>query len=363
MNLSPTLFSKLRDIGWTMAFFIIGVNVYSMIRFWELNLPWNNFLWDTVTATLGGALGGLLLGILHEFTDNRSIRRRPFGAVILLKTLLDLLVIFVVFVPVTSLTGGIFTEMTFQESLDYNVAYMQSLPFVGLLIYLLMLSVLFNFLKQVSKKFGSGVMLGLLLGRYHNPREDERIFMFLDLKASTTHAEKLGHVRFSRLLQDCFYDLNSVLLAYEAHIYKYVGDEAILTWNIQSGVRSANCLRMYFAFHQLLQDKRAWYLEHYGLVPMFKAGVHLGRVTLAEVGEYRREIEYHGDVVNTAARIQQQCNVYGKRILLSKGLYDILNKAPNLHFDPIGEIELKGKKEWVKVYSVEEEAIAAVSQD
>lgn len=357
MNLSPTLFSKLRDTGWTMAFFVIGVNVYSMIRFWELNLPWNNFVWDTVTATLGGALGGLLLGVLHGFTDNRTLKRRPFGMVILWKTLVDLFVIIVVFIPVTSLTGWIFTDMSFQESLDYNVAYMRSLPFLGLLIYLLMISVLFNFLRQVSKKFGSGVMLGLLLGRYHNPREDERIFMFLDLKASTTHAEKLGHVRFSRLLQDCFYDLNMVLLPYEAHIYKYVGDEAILTWDIQSGMRAGNCLRMYFAFHRLLQDKREVYLQEYGLVPMFKAGVHVGRVTIAEVGESRREIEYHGDVVNTAARIQQQCNVYGKRILLSHGLQELLNKTTGLAFDPIGEIELKGKQEWVKVFSVEEKGI------
>ena len=355
MNFSPSLYSKLKEIGWTILFFVVGVNVYSMIRFWEPNLAWNNFLWDSVTATLGGLIGGLLLGILHGFTDNRHIRRRSFGVVILLKTLLDLLVIFVVFIPVTSLTGAIFTEMNLQESLNYNLNYMKTLPFLGLLIYLLLLSALFNFLKQVSKKFGSGVMMGLLLGRYHNPREDERIFMFLDLKASTTHAEKLGHVRFSRLLQDCFYDLNTILLPYEAHIYKYVGDEAILTWNIEAGIREANCVNLYFAFHKLLQDKKEWYLEAYGMVPMFKAGVNLGRVTIAEVGEYRREIEYHGDVLNTAARIQQQCNVYGKRILLSQKLYEPLRHASNLVFELLGEIELKGKEEWVKVFNVEKE--------
>ena len=163
-----------------------------------------------------------------------------------------------------------------------------------------------------------------------------------------------GHVRFSRLLQDCFYDLNSILLPYDAHIYKYVGDEAILTWNIESGIREGNCVRLYFAFHKLLQEKKDWYLEQYGLIPMFKAGVNAGRVTVAEVGEYRREIEFHGDVVNTAARIQHQCNVYGKRMLLSHRLYDSLRHSQDLAFELLGEIELKGKEEWVKVYNVEE---------
>lgn len=354
IQLSPTRQSKLREIGWSILFFVIGVNVYSMIRFWQPQLPLSEFIWDTATATLGGILGGLLLALLHGFIDRRYLRRRSFGVVILFETLLDLIVIFVVFILVTSLTGAVFTEMNLSESFDYNLNYMKTLPFLGLIIYLLLMSALFNFLKQVSKKFGTGVMLGLILGRYHNPREENRIFMFLDLKSSTTHAEKLGHVRFSRLLQDCFYDLNHILLPYEAHIYKYVGDEAILTWQVASGLNQANCLKIYFAFHALLQSKREWYLKEYGLVPMFKAGANLGRVTVAEVGEYRREIEYHGDVVNTAARIQQQCNVYGKKLLLSQQLYEALSAIPDLTYELLGEIELKGKKEWVKIYSVEE---------
>ena len=192
MRFSPSQISKIKEIGWAILFFVVGVNVYSMIRFWEANPADNTLLWDTVTATLGGIIGGLLVGVVHGFTDNRHLRRRSFGVLILLKTLLDLFLIFLVFIPVTTLTGAIFSEMSLQESLTFNLNYMSTLPFLGLLIYLLLLSALFNFLKQVSRKFGSGVMLGLLMGRYHNPREDERIFMFLDLKASTTHAEKLG---------------------------------------------------------------------------------------------------------------------------------------------------------------------------
>jgi len=34
---------------------------------------------------------------------------------------------------------------------------------------------------------------------------------------------------------------------------------------------------------------------------------------VAEVGEIKTEIAYHGDTINTAARIQEQCNVLKQR--------------------------------------------------
>jgi adenylate cyclase len=230
---------------------------------------------------------------------------------------------------------------------------MTTLPFLAMVIYLLMVSALFNFLRQVSKKFGRGVMLGLMLGRFHNPREDERIVMFLDLKSSTTHAEKLGHIRYSRLIQDCFYDLNHLLVNYEAQIYKYVGDEAILSWEITAGLRNNNCLHIFYAYHRLLQERSDYYQSEYGLVPEFKAGLNLGRITVAEVGEDRREIEYHGDVLNTAARIQGKCNFYGKRLLISEELEAVLEADESLIATEIGSIELKGKEQQVGVFSVD----------
>jgi adenylate cyclase len=43
--------------------------------------------------------------------------------------------------------------------------------------------------------------------------------MFLDLKGSTTHAERLGHVQFSELIQDCFIDL-TVVIDHQALVYQ-----------------------------------------------------------------------------------------------------------------------------------------------
>jgi adenylate cyclase len=63
-------------------------------------------------------------------------------------------------------------------------------------------------------------------------------------------------------------------------------------------------------------------------VPEFKAGVNAGVVTVAEIGDLKREIAYHGDVVNTAARLRSACNEFDKQLLASE--YVIKNlKAAN----------------------------------
>jgi adenylate cyclase len=361
MQLSYKTRRRLGELLWAAAFFAIAVNTYSMVRFWESHdYPHSELIADAITATLGGILGGVLLASLHQLVQKKRFRRHPFGVLILVETIVDLFIIIAVFIPVTTASGVWFFGRTWAESFDYNLDYMQTLPFLGLVIYLLLVAALYNFMHEVSKKFGHGVMLGMLFGRYHQPREESRIVMFLDLKSSTTHAEKLGHIRYSRLIQDCFFDLNTVLIAYEAYIYKYVGDEAILSWTMDSGIKMANCLQIFFGFHKRLEERKEWYLSEYGIQPIFKAGLNVGQITIAEVGEDRREIEYHGDVLNTAARIQGQCNLYGKRILISEDLNELLKEDSDYQFEEIGELELKGKNQKVRIYSVEEEDLTPV---
>ena len=38
------------------------------------------------------------------------------------------------------------------------------------------------FVLQISDKLGQGVLINFLLGKYHQPKEEMRIFMFLDMR-------------------------------------------------------------------------------------------------------------------------------------------------------------------------------------
>jgi len=93
---------------------------------------------------------------------------------------------------------------------------------------------------------GPGTLANLLLGRYHRPVEEERIFMSLDLNDSTAIATALGPLRFNDFKNDFFHDIAEPILETRGRIYQYVGDEAVVTWTAERGLHQGNCLRCVF---------------------------------------------------------------------------------------------------------------------
>ncbi len=217
--------------------------------------------------------------------------------------------------------------------------------------YIIIFDVFMLMIRQVNLMLGEGNLARILTGQFYEPHEEERIFMFIDLQSSTELAEQLGHIKYSRLIQDCFNDL-SVTSKYYAQIYQYVGDEAVLTWEIDRGIQNDNCLNAFFAFKKQLESRKEHYLKEYNHLPFFKAGLNCGIVTVTEVGKYKREIAYHGDTINTAARVQSMCNEYGVELLISEYLYASLSKDKFTYEDK-GCVGLKGKTQKVELYSVE----------
>jgi len=83
----------------------------------------------------------------------------------------------------------------------------------------------------------------------------------------------------------------------------------------------------------------------------------MGTVTVAEIGDIKREIAFHGDVLNTAARLQGICKNYDCKMLISDSLAKNLNSADGFNKQLIGEIKLRGKQDRTKVYQIDREKI------
>jgi adenylate cyclase len=295
---------------------------------------------------------GSLFYLLDRALDRPAIRQLPYGALMLVQAAGNLGLV------VVALACASLIE-TAKQGRGFEFALIQdrvlSANFLVVAVYVTVVSFLFSFLRQVDGKSGPGNLWKLIIGMYHHPREEERIFMFLDLKGSTTHAERLGHVKFSRLIQDCFIDL-SVVIDHQAQIYQYVGDEAILFWDVAAGLENASCIRAFFRYTDRLESRAGYYQSQYGVLPVFKAGIHVGSAMVLEVGEIKREISYLGDLLNTAARIQGECNRLGENLLVSESLRGRLGEIPDdLSMTPIGKIELKGRTESVGILSVRRE--------
>lgn len=63
-----------------------------------------------------------------------------------------------------------------------------------------------------------------------------------------------------------------------------------------------------------------------------------------EIGVIKKDIIYSGDVLNTTARIQEQCNQYNVDILISKETFDLISDTDGYELIPLGNIELRGKE-------------------
>lgn len=205
---------------------------------------------------------------------------------------------------------------------------------------------------QAIVKFGQSNLLNFLTGRYQSPVLEDRVFLFMDLKSSTTIAEKLGNIKYSELIKDCFADVNKLVDRYHADIYQYVGDEVVLTWRTKNVIDTHYPIKLYHALEEKIEKRKAYYKKKYGLVPEFKAGVHGGVVTVAEIGNIKRDIAYHGDVLNTASRIQDQCNKYHEHYLISDDLLKRMGSLNGYELKSIGAISLKGKTHTVSVHAV-----------
>lgn len=310
-----------------------------------------------LSILIQGLAVGIGVGALFALTD--LVFDRPAFEDLSFKIIITLRVIthIVTTLLLMSLSYYLIQGMPQEDADMYMVEYLATGAFsktsLVILIYTGVVSVLIGLFRQIDGMFGPGMLVNLLAGKYYKPKEEERIFMFLDLKSSTTYAERLGHKLYSELIQDCFHDLTDAIKKHNASVYQYVGDEAVLTWEQEAGLKDAQCLKAFFTFEASIQKRAKYYFNKYDLVPVFKAGVNCGLVMTAEVGVVKKEIAYHSDVLNTAARIQGRCNELGHRLLVSEYIVDHLPPLKDFVIKKEGIVPLKGKKKEVTLFSIE----------
>ena len=342
-----------QKLTWSVIIWVLAAFLFGYIRVWgveslpafERVLPFKPFIFPIYMITLGLAIG-IPFGVMDYILDNDWIKRLSYWKIILLKGSVQ------IFMAAFALAILAMLNNRLDDSKIAIITFVFSETSLLWIIFTSIVSFFIYFLEVVKSKIGDRVMLNLILGKYHNPRVENRIFMFLDMKDSTTHAENLGHIKFSSLIQDSLNDLTAAIIEHKVEVYQYVGDEAVLTWDMQDGFENANCLQVYYTFQQTLNSRKQYYENAYGFVPFFKAGVHLGEVTVSEVGIIKREIAYHSDVLNTAARIQGKCNEFEAELLISEALKNELENNRYFGFEHIGGISLKGKQQLVNIFKV-----------
>lgn len=335
-------------IGWVLA-----INLLMLIRYFahnEIDVLWKI---ELSGATTSGVVLGVFFSIIDIYINRTKIRQKSFAFIVLLKSLVFFFAILsaiILTIFIVELIKGNASIDSFIISLLNAFSSKETMLYV---FYTVLISILFYYHQQVSKKIGHRILINLLLGRYHNPKEENRIFMFLDLTSATTIAEKLGAYKYSLFLKDFFFDIDDAINETKGTASQFVGDEVVIVWNAREGVENNNCIKLFFLAEEKIRTSKKRYIEKYGFSPEFKAGIHYGKVVIAEVGGTKQEIAYHGDAVNTAARIRSECSALNEKLLISA---ELLNLLANINVDFLveskGVFSLKGKENAIGIFSI-----------
>ena len=287
-------------------------------------------------ATAGGQISAALF-LLELYVLRRNaggiFRPLPFLPYLALRSLLYVAVIFIVVALPPRPPAAI-------GSVDF--------------LFTLVVVVGATLLLSVNDLLGPGTLFAFAAGRYYEPRIEERALLFIDMRSSTATAERLGELRFLKLLNRFIIDLTLAIDGTGGEIHKYVGDEMIVTWRLGSGQDEAACVRACFAALNRLGEEAPAYEREFGVAADFRAGLHCGRVAVGEVGSRKKEIALIGDTMNTAQRIQEACRDTNHRVLASAALIDRLAALPlGVTSRPLGELAVRGKERPLGLYVLE----------
>lgn len=312
------------------------------------------FLKSLITNTFAGFMGGVLGGYTLVYLVNKRYRSQPYYKSILIVIVafvlaITFITISLAFLQATFIYGGLGTPKGYNAFIEliYTTEHIKNIIFWAMIVALTQLGL------QINDKFGQGLLWSMITGKYQLPQTEERVFMFLDLKGSTTIAEQLGNEQYHHFLKDVFSDITDPILSNSGEIYQYVGDEIVISWRIDRGVSSNSCLNCFFGIRSTLYSLKDKYESKYHVHPVFKAGIHHGTVVAGEVGIIKRDITYSGDTLNTAARIQSMCNEHQSNLLISGTLASLLslNSFKTRH---LGKLSLRGKLETVEILSIDQ---------
>jgi adenylate cyclase len=315
------------------------------------------YLWDFAEIENGARNGLMVAGLLAAIDllyvqgpRGAWLRRLGFGRTVLIRAALFTAIIVATF-AFNRLLFGLLHGFE-RSGLDYFGRPLLRDTIIAFAIFLAISEFL-----QMRRVIGGRTLNALLLGRYHRPVREERVFILVDIKGSTALAERLGDERAHAFITATFFDIDQPILEHGAEVYNYVGDGLIASWPLARGIEDARCLRCYLAIHETLARRADRYRRAFGTAPEIRVVLHAGPIVAGECGDAKLSIVYLGDTLNAAARLEEIAKTMDRACLISGDLLRHLRLPAGLAADPLGPVALRGRQRPMDTYALEPAAV------
>lgn len=211
------------------------------------------------------------------------------------------------------------------------------------------ISVTILLILRVVSFIGARNLLHLMTGRYQRPMVEDRAFLFIDLKDSTRITEALGVVRAREFISDFIFDVSKAITDHRGDVYKFMGDGIIAVWQHQDKGALTDAVAAVVAAERALARRADRYENRFGHIPEFRAGLHAGEVIASEQGDLRRSIEFNGDHINIAARLEQKAKEHGRTLVFSEVVAEALHDT-GVPTESLDEELVKGYSQPLRLY-------------
>jgi adenylate cyclase len=215
------------------------------------------------------------------------------------------------------------------------------------------ISVLMNLAFAIANLIGARALMNFATRRYHSPVTENRFVLFVDIAGSTGLAESLGGPAIHRLLDRTFRLLTLSVVDYRGEVLNYVGDEVIVTWPERDGAIDCRPLRCFVAMRDELARAGSQLEREFGVVPRIRGSLHFGPVIIGEIGDVKRAIVFNGDVMNTAARLEELSRQVDGGFLASRAAMQRFSSAPPFAVRDLGRLPIRGRADGIDVVGID----------
>lgn len=203
-----------------------------------------------------------------------------------------------------------------------------------------------QFLRRIAPQGVESIQLG-------NAREEELTILFCDIREFTAIAETQTASDTFEWLNAFFTQMNQAIATNYGFIDKFLGDALMAVFD-RTGNHGQDALSaavaMVDSLNRFNRDREQYNLDQPVNIGI---GIHTGVAMIGTVGSDRRmDSTVIGDVVNTAARLEELTKLYGCHILASDAVIAQMRQPELFQCRLVDRVIPRGKQQAVDLYEV-----------
>jgi len=179
--------------------------------------------------------------------------------------------------------------------------------------------------------------------------------MFIDMRGSTSLAEKRLPYDVLFFLNQFFTEMSAALDLYEGHYAQFTGDGLMALFGLE-GTPEVACRNAWKCACDMFErvDNLNANLEHDLPFPLkIGVGIHFGVAIVGDIGPpLVRQVSAIGDTINTAARLEAMCKTLSVPLVVSEVAVKMAGISPPLEMRH--EVEVRGRAQTLPVFALDE---------